>query len=97
MQYRHGDLLIVKVGSLPKDAALVETKVLADGEATGHAHRLEKDGVLYIKDGQLFLEAVVDVAVVHEEHARITLSPGIYEVRRQREYQPGALPRQVAD
>jgi hypothetical protein len=32
----------------------------------------------------------------HEEHGPITLPPGTYEVRRQREYTPGAI-RNVAD
>lgn len=97
MQYRHGDLLITCVAALPEGAKRVKTKVLAEGEATGHAHRLEGHGTLYLSNGQLTLRATKEAAVVHEEHARITLPPGIYEVRRQREYQPDALPRQVAD
>ena len=33
----------------------------------------------------------------HQEHGSIVLAPGDYRVTRQREYQPGELPRQVAD
>lgn len=97
MQYRHGDLLLIKVEEVPQGAKRTRGKILAEGEATGHAHRLEGPGTLYLKDGQLTLRNTKPTAVVHEEHARIDLPPGTYEVRRQREYQPGELPRQVVD
>jgi hypothetical protein len=44
--YRQGDVLLVAVTSPPKDATTVQSGgriVLASGEATGHAHRVESE------------------------------------------------------
>lgn len=95
-QYRHGDLLLEEIDRIPNDAAKTSHNILAEGEATGHAHRLI-GGLLVEKDGQLYFRAPEGTHVVHEEHARIDLAPGDYRVVRQREYAPGELPRQVAD
>lgn len=99
MQYRHGDLLIQKIDSIPEGATRLKHSTLADGEATGHAHTIERpsSATLYEKDGKLYLNVRKDTAVVHQEHARIPLAPGVYGVDRQVEYQPAAAPRQVRD
>lgn len=99
MQYRHGDLLIVRVDEIPSAAKRQRTKTLAEGEATGHAHTLLGPGTLCLTpDGQLYLRAPkAGSSVVHQEHARIDLPPGNYRVVRQREYVPQALPRRVVD
>jgi hypothetical protein len=61
--------------------------VLAEGEATGHAHRVRpsrgaKAHLLELGD-RLFLRVLNgDATVVHEEHRPITLPPGEYEVGR---------------
>jgi len=39
---RHGDLLIVKIGSPPLGLREVHSDVLAVGESTGHVHKLSK-------------------------------------------------------
>lgn len=98
-QYRHGDLLLVQVDEIPQDAKRVRTKTLAEGEATGHHHRLLGPGTLCLTaDGQLYLKAPKGgSSVVHEEHARIDLPAGRYKVVIQREYRPAAPPRQVID
>ena len=38
--YRNGDLLIVEVPFCPQ-GALLDHRILAHGEATGHAHRVD--------------------------------------------------------
>ena len=97
-QYRHGDLLLVAVEAIPEGAKLQKKrKVLAEGEATGHAHTLFGPGTLYLVDGQLYLRAPKATAVVHEEHAKITLPAGLYRIDHQREYRPAAAPRRVVD
>lgn len=98
-QYRHGDLLIVRVDEIPEGAKRVKSKTLAEGEATGHAHTLLGPGILCLTaDGQLYLRAPKGgSSVVHQEHARIDLPAGNYRVIRQREYVARALPRQVVD
>lgn len=97
MQYRHGDLLIVQVDSIPKDAKRTKGRILAEGEATGHHHKLDS-GTLYLApDGNLYFRAAKPTAVTHQEHARIELPAGNFQVIGQREYQPAAAPRRVVD
>lgn len=102
-QYRQGDVLIERVTKIVRK----ETKrkslhriVLAEGEATGHAHVLEtdpKDPADWWKDGEEQFASVNGPAVVvHEEHSSIKLEEGTYKIIRQREYSPEAI-RNVAD
>ena len=86
--------------------------VLAHGEVTGHAHAIrERNAFLYQEDvkekPRTFLHIVQpegalhnaknsSVGLRHEEHAKVKLKPGLYEVRRQREYTPEEI-RNVAD
>ncbi len=91
--WRQGDVfLIARAEALPKYRAAVPP-VLAEGEVTGHAHRLADPAAaqLYRSGLQLYLEVSARSArIVHEEHGPIDLPRGIYEVRIQREYIPGA-------
>ena len=94
--YRHGDLLILEVGTIPRDAVSREGDILAEGEATGHAHRVDT-GILYEKNGKIYLDVKeAKASLTHEEHGLIALPKGRYEVIRQREYQPEGI-RNVVD
>jgi hypothetical protein len=89
--YRHGDILVAAVDAVPADAKKLRHLVLAEGEMTGHAHRVLEPGsaVLYQAKGDLFLSVVAERAtLVHEEHGPIMLERGAYRVWRQREYSP---------
>lgn len=91
MQYRHGDLLICKVDSIPKGTKKRKTNIILDGEATGHAHRLSGGVVLDLdKDNKVYLRVADGGKVTHEEHNTIALPAGDYVVTRQREYDPYA-------
>lgn len=98
-QYRHGDLLVIKIESIPTSAVRVNHKILALGETTGHAHRLtDAAQVFEDADGTLYFDAPAGAGVSHEEHATIEFPPGTYQVIRQREYDPyEQVIRQVAD
>ena len=101
MQAAQGDILMRRIEKLPEE--LTEAKleggkyILAKSE-TGHNHTVRKrEGVkFYTSDNDQFLAyLVVDNTKCFVEHERsfdthepIELSPGIYEVRRQREYHP---------
>jgi hypothetical protein len=93
-QYRHGDLLIEAVEAIPADAKCKPGLVLAEGEATGHAHRLRTDDpadakLFEGKDGTLYLTVrAPELPLVHEEHDTIVLPHGDYIVTRQRQYDP---------
>jgi hypothetical protein len=105
MTYRQGDVLIRRVDAIPEALNTVPKDdgrvILAYGEITGHAHAVLGDVQLLAADVEemelRFLRVEGDMAqVVHEEHGTITLPPGDYEVRRQREHAPEAS-QMVAD
>jgi hypothetical protein len=97
--YRHGDLLVKKVDAIPEGARALHHLVLAEGEVTGHSHRIaERDAaVLYDADFELYFEVRHDRAtLVHQEHGPIELPRGLYRAWRQREYSPREI-RYVRD
>jgi hypothetical protein len=102
---RQGDIAIFAVEDAPDHGKALPRHrgrlVLAEGEATGHAHAIaDRTATLYEIDDTTdrFLSIMnASATLVHEEHGAITLEPGNYVVRRQVEYQPRELPRQVAD
>jgi len=119
--YRQGDVLFIKIDELPP-LSLKEkkSKVVLEGEVTGHAHKLEGKAkilevaerianpsfssprIVWDREGlmahlgdfvsgprsQVIGYAVVDspAELTHEEHKTITIPPGKYQIRRQREY-----------
>lgn len=99
--FRQGDVLIERVGRIPKDAVKSPAEngriILAHGEATGHHHSLDiADADWWKTADEQFIEVKKPAEVVHQEHAPIALEPGKYRVKRQREYSPEAI-RNVAD
>ncbi|HYZ61445.1 MAG TPA: hypothetical protein VE650_03250 [Acetobacteraceae bacterium] len=106
-QYRQGDVLLVAEPALPGDAAPVafaaEPLALVPGEAGPGSHTLAPSAVLraYSRKGGdgsvVWIELAGTVTLAHPEHAPVALEPGIWRVIRQREYEPAAAPRRVAD
>jgi hypothetical protein len=105
--YRQGDVLIREITEIPNNLSKVPRDqgrvVLAYGEVTGHAHAITDPAVQMLASdieditrAFLMVESETPVELRHEEHDTITLPPGNYEVRRQREYAPEA-PIWVAD
>ncbi|HEY9747996.1 MAG TPA: hypothetical protein V6C63_04930 [Allocoleopsis sp.] len=91
--YRHGDVLLRQVPRLPNGVQKRAGVTLAEGELTGHSHRLQQTEAvqLWAQGNQLFLEVKASSAtLVHEEHQAIALPQGFYQVWRQREYRPDA-------
>ena len=89
MIYQQGDVIIEAVESIPTEVKLRKGRcVLAEGEATGHAHVIEKEGArLYDGDaGTLFLELSKEATVTHEEHGPVVIAPGKYTVRKVQEW-----------
>ncbi len=98
--FRQGDVLLVRVTEMPPGRP-VEPEcgrlVLARGEATGHHHSVAgMDGELVDAAEGVFLRIMAPTPLEHQEHAPITLQPGIYRVFRQREYAPGPVDRMRA-
>lgn len=95
--YRHGDVLLIpttkqtvkKMKCLSKKG---EDIVLAEGEATGHMHRIAAKylAALYVlhETQQRILKVQQEAELEHEEHNSIILPPGDYLVVRQQTYTP---------
>ena len=85
-QIQQGDVCFERIERIPKSAQRVQTSaeriVVAEGEATGHAHAIEdvEAAELFEKDGVLYLDVKESATVVHEEHGPLTLDPGAWEV-----------------
>lgn len=102
---RQGDVLLIPVDTIPANTAPVGRQngrlILAEGEATGHAHAIaDETAELVTADEAAELYLLVHggdpVSLIHDEHDTLTVPPGRYQVRRQREYTPEQI-RQVAD
>lgn len=93
-QLRQGDVLLVPAdGGLPPEARVLPRSggrvVLAEGEATGHAHAIRGAGTtLHAVGDTRLLVVTAPVILDHEEHAPLVVEPGTYEVVIQREYVP---------
>lgn len=100
---RQGDVLLLPVARLPKDAQRVPPEgdrlILARGEATGHHHSVAvADAELYETANAVdrWLKVTRATTLTHQEHGGIALGQGVYKVIRQREYSPSEI-RRVAD
>lgn len=98
---QQGDVILRKLDLLPSlDGATVTRKrlILAHGES-GHSHVIEDDEAELIQIGERMLLKLTKAAtIVHEEHKPVTLSPGIWEVGRVKEFDYfQRMSRQVMD
>ncbi|HUD75312.1 MAG TPA: hypothetical protein VMQ76_09595 [Terracidiphilus sp.] len=103
IQYRQGDVFLERIGdykaapAAQAEAAQDGRVILAHGEVTGHHHSVAESDAELVKEGErMLLHVERQTALEHQEHGAIVLEPGVYEVRRQREYSPEAI-RNVAD
>jgi len=85
--------------------------ILAEGEATGHLHAIDAPEATFLAEDLASIEgrflvieaeaatadAASGVALEHPEHDTVVLEPGVYEVRRQREYSQAGGIELVAD
>lgn len=86
-----------------KETQKLNSKVIVGlGEATGHKHQIKEHAVFHApsqkdveffaisggSDVPIFIEITNNTELLHEEHSKISLSPGWYKPIRQREYEP---------
>ena len=90
---RHGDLLLRSDEDIviPKGSKSLKTDVVAEGEATGHTHRLVGNAqILEFKTEngtvEKFVDAKQESELVHEEHNTIQIPKGVYKVVQEREF-----------
>ena len=97
--WRQGDVFLIATPKLPEAGRVERRPILAEGEVTGHAHRLadSASGHVFSVGAGLYLEVLTEEAtIIHEEHGPVTVPRGGYTVRIQREYSPQEI-RRVAD
>jgi hypothetical protein len=90
---QQGDVLVFE-DSIPKNAIPIKAQqgrfILAEGEATGHAHAIDEiPGVsMFKKDNTLFLSTESEVILKHEEHKPVTIPAGTFRIDQVREIDP---------
>ena len=97
--YRHGDVFLAPADAIPPESKRLPHCTLAEGEATGHCHRIRETNVaeLFEHGSERFLRVLGPGAtLIHPEHAEISLPAGTYRVWLQREYHPHEV-RHVVD
>lgn len=99
--HQQGDVLLRRLVTIPNgEQKIIGRKmlVLAHGES-GHSHVLEDDEAELIQIGErMLLKLTKEATVKHQEHLPITLSPGIWEIGRVKEYDWfSQMERQVID
>lgn len=94
-----GDIAIIKQTSIPKGFELDPLKkgqhIITHSE-TGHHHVIDAERVQVYRSKtdqmELYVNVIEKAALTHlrnyDTHAPITLAPGVYKIRRQREYTP---------
>lgn len=83
---RHGDVQIIPVNEIPKEAKKLDRKELAYGEVTGHAHRINIGEIFETKNGELYLSVEKLSKVSHEEHKTVEIPKGKYRIIIKRQY-----------
>lgn len=86
--YRHGDVLIRQIKELPENLKKYNSKIVAEGEATGHNHELVGNNCQVLVDEKQLKFILVEepTKIKHPEHKEIELDPGNYEVVIEKEY-----------
>lgn len=106
-QAAQGDILIRRIESLPNDAekqSASEGQYVVAHSETGHHHTVSEKGVSFYHAANdpmiMYLVTEETADLVHnrnfDTHETIRFRPGIYEIRRQREYTPEGW-RRIAD
>lgn len=108
LKFRQGDVLFIRRDSIPAGKAKKrEDGAVAYGEVTGHSHRLadlataevlEVGGGIFVRVSEegISIDGGPGATFIHEEHGPVSLAPGDYEIRIQREYSPEEI-RSVID
>lgn len=94
--YRHGEIVLVKVGKLPDDLELSKSKVIMVG-SHGNSHIIDH-GELYFKKGGDFVFGYLvakSTTLLHPEHGdkngRAKIEDGVYKLIKQNEFTPAGL------
>lgn len=101
--YQQGDVILRRIAQLPTEGITkAATKVLQEGETTGHMHQFDAGAAVQLytctdlgllNGGQTIYPGIGKFIVVnepselrHEEHRAFKIAPGIYEMDLIREF-----------
>ena len=97
-QFRQGDVLLIQVNDIPKNAQKVTEKIIAHGESSNHCHRVTNNVEVMECNGETYLQVNDEGSLEHvlvsnpttwtKEHYPIKLEKGYYKVIKQVEYDP---------
>lgn len=100
-QIRQGDILLDPVNIEPPHHETQALVILAEGEVTGHAHRLRGEIIEWTAGGERYVRAIGPATLQHEDHDPepvAVVTPGqTYRVVPQREWSLEGQWRKVAD
>ena len=92
-QIQQGDVNLERIDCIPEGAKKRDSYILAEGESTGHKHKLqvavaekEKTCEVYEKNGTLYLRVFSPTPLIHEEHNPVLIPEGNWEVGNTYEY-----------
>lgn len=95
---RQGDVLAIKIDSLPKGLKKKKDNVLVHSDSTMHDHTLVKGTVYTDKKGKMYADVPQKTQIVHtEDHNPVDLKKGVYEIRRQVQHTMGDMVEVVVD
>ena len=86
--FRHGDLLIREISSIPNNVKPISTSILAEGEKTGHNHTLNGSHQIFETDETMYFEAKQELSIEHPEHNTIQIPKGVYKVTHEQSWNP---------
>jgi hypothetical protein len=94
---RHGDVILEKVDSIKGTQKKVNESILAEGEVTGHFHRLKGNLLVSEFEGSTYIQLDQPAILSHEEHDTLEIPEGMYRVVMQREVDLLGQVRKVID
>lgn len=88
--YQQGDVILRVVDTIPSRMDVKKDKIVAEGEVTGHMHRiLAEDSTVFVtEEGKIFVDSPKGTVITHDEHDVIELPAGKYQVSIVQEYDP---------
>jgi hypothetical protein len=91
---RHGDVIIIPTND-EIEGDVEKHLTLAEGEVTGHSHRIiDGDAALFKFNNKMYLKVQSKIAtLVHEEHKALQIPQGEYEIIIQQDYEPSGWTR----
>ena len=100
MNYRHGDIALIKIDKLPEDLKPSKNNIIIENGSGGNPHSFNGKGILYKKSIDNFIigyiKAEKGASINHIEHKEMMIKIGVYEIRRQQEFTPEGM-RPVID